>query len=125
MLPVTLCPYGFGRFFCRRVGSLASFPAGPEGIDLSHQSSAGRSYELFLGLHIGVLAAQIGELVVDALGRGSLPFQFPDLQLQSLTRSSHAGNGPAHMPKRHEVPLRCGIQTGLRDPEPDLAQQPA
>jgi hypothetical protein len=98
--------YGLGCFFRRGVGGLDGIFAGPEGIDLSHQPSVGYVNALFFGLHVGVLAAQVGELPgdiadclvlacgVDLPGvqslsfRGfrlvSLPFQFADPQLQPL-----------------------------------------
>ena len=54
--------YGFGCIFCRRVGGLGRFLASPEGIDLSYQPSADRSYPLFPGSQVRVLPSQLGEL---------------------------------------------------------------
>lgn len=65
VFPVTSVHTGLGGLFGGRVGGLGGFCAGLEGIDLRHQPSAGRSNRLFFGPHVGVLAAQVGELAGD------------------------------------------------------------
>jgi hypothetical protein len=57
-----MCAIRFGYIFCRRVGGLGGFLAGQEGIDLSYQPSADRSYPLFPGRQVRVLPSQLGEL---------------------------------------------------------------
>ena len=101
---------------------------------------------LFFGLHVGVLAAQVGELLGDIAGRPApglrrrpgwrpwpcspglpscrLPFQFTDLQLHPLTPSGNVRIGPAHTGKRQKVPPICGLQARPCGPGPDLAKQP-
>jgi len=56
-----LGPGGLGRLFRLRVGGLGGFLRGPEGVHLDLQAAAGRDNALFFGLHLGVLAAQVGE----------------------------------------------------------------
>src|SRR5260370_18106850 len=100
--------YGFGCMFCRRVGGLGGFLASPEGIDLSYQPSADRSYPLFPGPQVRVLLSQLGELpggvaLVRALALAAwvwrlvgLPFHFRDFHLQPLA----PGAPPRTLPAR-------------------------
>jgi hypothetical protein len=69
MITCCLCKHGLGCFFCRLVGGPGGVLAGSEGIDLSLEPYVGRGNAAFLGLHVGVPAAQVGELLGDTADR--------------------------------------------------------
>jgi hypothetical protein len=119
------------------MGGLDGLLASPEGVYLGLQALAGHGEAPFLGLHVGILALQVGQLFPGGapacpglLGQvapaclhrraallaklADLLFQLISLQFQPLARRGHVSDSPAYAGQHLKLPLIGGIQVRAR-----------